>query len=187
MQYVDMVIEAFDAELVSVSESEIPSEDIEEDVREGGKYFVQETEEGKILEGVGDVVEGVEDVLGVANFFHNDTIGVEDVVEGVEDVLEGAIEGVGDLAEGKGVVESVENAKGPFPSASESEALSEAVETLHSQKRRVVRFKVRVLSSPAGEMRPDEAVTIEYDDQQLQVVIQQLEARVLDPTGLIVL
>jgi hypothetical protein len=54
-------------------------------------------------------------------------------------------------------------------------------------KRRVGRFSVRVLASPAGEMRPDEAVSIAYDDKQLQLSLQQLETRVLDKAGLIAL
>src|SRR5262245_3124040 len=54
-------------------------------------------------------------------------------------------------------------------------------------KRRLVQFKVRVLSSPAGEMRPEEGVPVEYDDKQLQASIQQLETRALDRSGLIAL
>jgi HEAT repeat protein len=54
-------------------------------------------------------------------------------------------------------------------------------------KRRLVRFKVRVLMSPAGEMRPDEALAIEYDDRQLQSRLRQLESRGLDGPGMIAL
>src|SRR3954470_13775635 len=54
-------------------------------------------------------------------------------------------------------------------------------------KRRVGSFSVRVLSSPAGEMRPEEAVPVSYDDKQLQLSLQQLETRALDKAGLIAL
>jgi hypothetical protein len=52
---------------------------------------------------------------------------------------------------------------------------------------RIGHFTVRVLSSPAGEMRPEEAVPVSYDDKQLQVSLQQLETRALDKAGLIAL
>ena len=48
------------------------------------------------------------------------------------------------------------------------------------EKQRIGRFTVRVLGSPAGEMRPEEAVPISYDDKQLQLALQQLEGRTLD-------
>jgi hypothetical protein len=54
-------------------------------------------------------------------------------------------------------------------------------------KQRIGRFSVRVLGSPAGEMKPEEAVLISYDDKQLQLSLQQLETRALDKTGLIAL
>ena len=54
-------------------------------------------------------------------------------------------------------------------------------------KRRVGRFKVRVFSSPAGEMKPEEAVPVEYDDKELQASLQQLEKRRLDQAGLVAL
>jgi hypothetical protein len=56
-----------------------------------------------------------------------------------------------------------------------------------SDKRRLGRFKVRVFSSPAGEMKPKEAVSVEYDDKQLQDSLGQLERRALDRAGLIAL
>lgn len=54
-------------------------------------------------------------------------------------------------------------------------------------KQRLGHFLVRVISSPAGEMRPEEVVPITYDDRQLQGMLQQLEARALDQQGLMVL
>lgn len=54
-------------------------------------------------------------------------------------------------------------------------------------KQRIGRFTVRVLGSPAGEMRPEEAVPASYDDRQLQLTLQQLETRALDRAGLIAL
>lgn len=47
------------------------------------------------------------------------------------------------------------------------------------------RFKVRVLGSPAGEMKDEEAVASEYDDRQLQTTLHQLEVRNLDQAGMI--
>src|SRR5690242_3881690 len=52
---------------------------------------------------------------------------------------------------------------------------------------RVGRFSVRVLGSPAGEMRPEDAVPSSYDDKQIQLSLQQLETRALDKAGLIAL
>ena len=46
------------------------------------------------------------------------------------------------------------------------------------------RFTVRVLASPAGEMRPEQAVPVEYDDKDLQSRLGRLEARELDAAGL---
>src|SRR4051794_26974425 len=54
-------------------------------------------------------------------------------------------------------------------------------------KQRIGRFSVRVLLSPAGEMKPEEAVSVSYDDKQLQLSLQQLETRALDKAGLIAL
>jgi hypothetical protein len=54
-------------------------------------------------------------------------------------------------------------------------------------KQRVGRFSVRVLGSPAGEMSPEQAVPVSYDDKQLQLSLQQLETRALDKAGLIAL
>jgi hypothetical protein len=52
-------------------------------------------------------------------------------------------------------------------------------------KGRIGRFKVRVISSPDGEMKPEEAVPVEYDDKQLQADLARLEGRKLDREGLI--
>lgn len=49
------------------------------------------------------------------------------------------------------------------------------------------RFKVRVLSSDAGDMSLEQAVPIQYDDGQLQIVLQSLETRTLDLAGLVAL
>jgi hypothetical protein len=46
------------------------------------------------------------------------------------------------------------------------------------------RFRVRVLFSPVGEMKPEEAVAVEYDDKDLQLRLARLEARELDAEGL---
>jgi CHAT domain-containing protein len=54
-------------------------------------------------------------------------------------------------------------------------------------KQRIGRFTVRVLSSPAGEMKPEEAVAVTYDDKQLQLTLQQLDNRSLDRAGLVAL
>jgi hypothetical protein len=54
-------------------------------------------------------------------------------------------------------------------------------------KQRIGKFRVRVLASPAGEMKPEEATAITYDDKQLQLALQQLETRALDRAGLIAL
>ncbi len=54
-------------------------------------------------------------------------------------------------------------------------------------KQRLGQFKVRVLSSPAGEMRPEESVPVSYDDRQLQASLQQLDSRALDRSGLVAL
>jgi len=54
-------------------------------------------------------------------------------------------------------------------------------------KRRLGRFKLRVLLSPAGEMRPEDAVAVEYDDRLLQSRLRDLEGRRLDRAGMIAL
>lgn len=51
--------------------------------------------------------------------------------------------------------------------------------------RRAGKFQVRVLNSPAGDMRPEEAVAIEYDDIALQSALQNLELRNLDRLALV--
>jgi hypothetical protein len=54
-------------------------------------------------------------------------------------------------------------------------------------KQRIGRFSVRVLLSPAGEMQPEQAIPVSYDDKQIQLSLQQLETRALDKAGLIAL
>jgi len=51
--------------------------------------------------------------------------------------------------------------------------------------RRVGRYRVRVLQSPAGEMTPEQAVPVEYDDRDLQRILDRLERRQLDRSGLV--
>lgn len=51
-------------------------------------------------------------------------------------------------------------------------------------KRRVGSFTLRVLRSPVGEMRPEEAVTVSYDHKALQASVQQLDSRALDAAGM---
>jgi hypothetical protein len=46
--------------------------------------------------------------------------------------------------------------------------------------RRLVRFSMRVLASPAGEMRPEEAATVAYDERAMQTSLQALANRLLD-------
>ena len=46
-------------------------------------------------------------------------------------------------------------------------------------------FNVRVLESPAGEMKPEEAVPVEYDDKRLQSILRELEERELNAEGLV--
>jgi hypothetical protein len=48
-------------------------------------------------------------------------------------------------------------------------------------------FKVRVLSSPKGEMSQEQAVPVQYDDGQLQATLQKLESSDLDQAGLVAL
>lgn len=64
---------------------------------------------------------------------------------------------------------------------------ADATLTRTPDKRRIGAFSVRVLGSPAGEMRPEEATPVSYDDKQLQLSLQQLEARTLDAAGLVAL
>ena len=51
--------------------------------------------------------------------------------------------------------------------------------------RRVGRYRVRVLQSPAGEMTPEQAVLVEYDDKDLQRSLDKLDRRELDRSGLV--
>lgn len=54
-------------------------------------------------------------------------------------------------------------------------------------KARTGSFRVRALRSPAGEMRPEEAIAVTYDDRQLQVQLQRLADRKLDRAALVAL
>ena len=65
--------------------------------------------------------------------------------------------------------------------------LSEFTRTRTEDRRMVGRCKVRVLESPAGEMKPEEALPVEYDDRELQASLQQLDKRLLDRAGLVAL
>jgi hypothetical protein len=56
-----------------------------------------------------------------------------------------------------------------------------------ADKRRLLRFNVRVLASPAGEMPPEAAVPVEVDERELHASLQKLESRALDREGLIAL
>ena len=56
-----------------------------------------------------------------------------------------------------------------------------------SDGRRLVQFRVRVIESPGGEMRPEEAIEVEYIEEELQLAAQKLAARTLDPAGLLAL
>ncbi|MEN9933688.1 MAG: hypothetical protein RLZZ387_267 [Chloroflexota bacterium] len=53
--------------------------------------------------------------------------------------------------------------------------------------RRVLRFTVRVLDSPAGEMRPEEVVPSELDEREALAAVQRLEERALERAGLVAL
>lgn len=64
--------------------------------------------------------------------------------------------------------------------------VSDAATTREGDKR-IGTFKVRVLTSPVGEMPPGDAVTIEYDDKDLQSTLAKLDHRELDTEGLIAL
>ena len=63
------------------------------------------------------------------------------------------------------------------------EAANENIERT-PDKKRIGSFSVRVLESPVGEMRPEQAATVSYDDKQMQAQVQQLESRGFDATGL---
>ncbi|MBN1488078.1 MAG: CHAT domain-containing protein [Anaerolineae bacterium] len=63
----------------------------------------------------------------------------------------------------------------------------EAEVTRTPDKRRAGHFKVRVLHSPAGEMLPEQAVAVTYDEKQLQATLGQLERRELQRANLIAL
>ncbi|MFZ1552405.1 MAG: CHAT domain-containing protein [Anaerolineae bacterium] len=65
--------------------------------------------------------------------------------------------------------------------------VAEARRTRAEDRRMIGRFKVRVFASPAGEMAPDQAVPVEYDDGELQQALRQLDTRELDRAGLIAL
>jgi len=54
-----------------------------------------------------------------------------------------------------------------------------------SDDRRLGTFKVRVLQSPAGEMTPDQAASVEFNDSDLQMSLAKLDRRELDAAGLI--
>ncbi len=55
------------------------------------------------------------------------------------------------------------------------------------EKARTGSFRVRVLRSPVGEMKPEDAIAVSYDDRQLQVQIQGLVDRKLDHAALVAL
>jgi hypothetical protein len=57
--------------------------------------------------------------------------------------------------------------------------------TRTDEDRRLGTFKVRVLQSPGGEMRPDQAISVEYNDKDLQSSLAKLDRRELDAAGLI--
>lgn len=48
------------------------------------------------------------------------------------------------------------------------------------EKQRLGRFKVRVLNSPTREMTPEQVITVEYDDKELQFLITELDRRLLE-------
>ena len=52
-------------------------------------------------------------------------------------------------------------------------------------KRRLGSFKVRVLQSPAGEMKAEDAVPVQYDLSQLAGDLERLELRTMDRQGLV--
>lgn len=52
-----------------------------------------------------------------------------------------------------------------------------------AEKRWWRRFKVRVVSSPAGDMQPDKAVSVECNERELQEQLRKLDGRQLDRDG----
>lgn len=58
-------------------------------------------------------------------------------------------------------------------------------ETKRDGDKRIGAFKVRVLTSPGGEMTVNDAMTVEYDDKNLQSTLTKLDRRELDTEGLI--
>ncbi len=95
--------------------------------------------------------------------------------------LESGVSGAAALA---AEAQEIQNVAEAFPyqdmivEASDFERFSE-------ENRRFGRFKVRVLSSPAGEMTAEQAISVAYDEQQLQTMLKQLETRSLDQPGLV--
>lgn len=55
------------------------------------------------------------------------------------------------------------------------------------EKRRWRRFKVRVVSSPAGDMAPDKSVAVQCNDTELQDQLRRLDRRELDRDSLFAL
>lgn len=53
-----------------------------------------------------------------------------------------------------------------------------------SDGRSLVQFRVRVLESPAGEMRPEEAIAVEYIAEDLGTTLRAMAARTLDRDGI---
>src|SRR4051794_2099040 len=62
---------------------------------------------------------------------------------------------------------------------------SEAKVEREPDKRWWRQFKVRVTSSPAGEMAPEKAVVVRCNETDLQGQLRRLEGRQLDREGLI--
>src|SRR6266404_5659466 len=62
---------------------------------------------------------------------------------------------------------------------------SEARVERDSEKHWWRRFKVRVLSSPAGDMAPDKAMVVQCDENDLKKQLRRLDGRQLDRDGLI--
>lgn len=56
--------------------------------------------------------------------------------------------------------------------------------TRTADDKRIGTFTVRVLTSPVGEMTASDAVTVEYDDKDLQSTLGKLDRRELDTDGL---
>lgn len=51
--------------------------------------------------------------------------------------------------------------------------------------KRVGKYSVRVLQSPVGEMTPAQAIAVEFDEKELQRLLDRLEKRELDRAGMI--